>query len=78
MRAIDPEVETNLDFLLEVTLETRPDYLALTRLQSIRHRRDGSNVVRHGEENQLPVDEVREGNLSLRVVEIGPRLHRNP
>ena len=78
MRAIDPEVRTNLDFLLEVTLETGPNDLALTRLQPIRYRRDGSNVVRHGEENQLSVDEVGEGNLSLRVVKIGPRLHRNP
>ena len=78
MRAIDPEVRTNLDFLLEVTLETGPDDLALTRFQPICHRWYGSNVVRHGEENQLSVDEVREGNLSLRVVEIGPRLHRNP
>ena len=77
MRAIDPEAETNLDFLLEITLETGPDDLALTRLQPICHRWYGSNVVRHGEQNQLVIDEVRDRDLPCGMVQESAGLREN-
>ena len=76
MRAIDPEVETNLDFLLEVTLETGPNDLALTRLQPIHNRRNGTNVVGHGEQDKLTVDEVGQRDFPLGMVKVCTRLNK--
>ena len=64
----------NLDFLLEFTLEATPNNLPLARLQTIHYGRDRTNNIRHGEKNQLFVDEIGIRNLIHVMVEIGSRL----
>ena len=66
-----------LDFALELTFETTPNDLPLTRLQTIRNSRNRTDVVRLREENKFMVDEVRDCNLSCVVVEVCTRLEEN-
>lgn len=63
-----------LDFLLEFPLEAAPDDFPLTRLQTITHGRDGTNIVRHREKDELLVDKIRVRDLIRIVVEVGSRL----
>ena len=51
---------TDLDFLLHLLLEARPDNLALTGLESIGSGWDRPDIIRHREKNELLVDEVRD------------------
>lgn len=62
IRAVLPDVTRelrNLDFRLELLLEASVQHLALGRLEPVEDVGDGSAVVVLGEEDELPVDEVR-------------------
>lgn len=65
---------SDLGFRLQVSLEAAEHDLALTWLEAINNRRDGSNVVGHREQNEFLVDEVSNGNLAGIVVEVSARL----
>ena len=71
-----PDVLPNsyLDLALEFSLEARPNNLPLTGFQTISNRRDRSNVISHGEKNELLVDEVGDRDLSRIVIQVGARL----
>lgn len=58
----------DLDLRLELALEAREEHLALSGLEAIDDRGNGSDVVRHREEDELLVDEVCEGHLRHVVV----------
>lgn len=62
------------DFLLEFPFEATPDNLPLTGLETVTYGRDGTNVVRDREKDELLVDEVGVRDLIRVVVEIGSRL----
>ena len=47
-----------LDLLLQFALEARPDNFPLTGLEAVSNGRDRTNVVGHGEKNELLVDEI--------------------
>ena len=64
----------DLDFLVEVPLEASVQHLTLTRFETIGNRGDGTDVVCHGEEDKLLVDEVSDGDRSNIVVQVGSRL----
>ena len=66
-----------LDFFLQFSFEAAPDNLSLTGLETVRSGRDGTNVIGHGEEDQLLVDEIRVGNLVRIVVEIRAGLQKS-
>lgn len=65
---------THLDLLDQILLESRKDNLSLTGFKTVRHGRDGSDIIGHGEQNQLLVDEVLDGYPVDVVVQIGARL----
>jgi len=46
----------------------------LTRLETVTYGRDGTNVVRNREKDELLIDEVGVGDFISIVVEIGTRL----
>lgn len=65
---------THLDLLDQILLESRKDNLSLTGFKTVRHGRDGSDVIGHGKQNQLLVDKVLDGYPVDVVVQIGARL----
>ena len=68
---------TYLNLLLQLALEATPDDLALTGLQSVRDRRNGTDVIRHREQDELLVDEVRDRDLVDIVVQEGAGLEKS-
>ena len=67
----------NLDFFLDLALEATPDDFPLSGFEAISDTWDGTNVVSHGEKNQLFVDEIGERNLSQTMVQEGTRLEQS-
>ena len=65
---------SDLDLLDDTFLETTKENLSLTWLETVCARGDGSDVVRHREEDELFVDKVRDGDGSDVVVEVSTRL----
>lgn len=63
-----------LDLFLELALETSPDDLSLTWLEAISDRRDGTDVIGHGEEDEFLVDEFGIRNFFQTMVQEGSRL----
>jgi hypothetical protein len=49
---------TYLDFLMRLLLEATPNDLSLAGLETVRDARNGTDVVRHREEDELLVDEI--------------------
>ena len=68
---------SDLDLLDDTFLETTKEDLSLTWLKTVCARGDGSNIVRHGEEDKLFVDKVGNGDGSNVVVEVCSRLAVN-
>ena len=68
------EIPADLDFLYKISLESGKDNLSLTRFETVRHRRDRSDIVGHGEKNQFLVDKVLYGNSVDIVIKVGSRL----
>jgi hypothetical protein len=66
----------HLDFFLQFSFKAPPDDLSLTGLETIRNGRDGTDVVGHGEEDQLLIDEIRVRNLVRIVIEIRAGLQK--
>jgi hypothetical protein len=64
----------HLDFLYQIPLESGKDDLSLTRFETVRHRRDRSDVIGHGEKDQFLVDEVLDGNSVDVVIKVSSRL----
>lgn len=58
-RLVERRTPTDLDLSLQLLEVATVDDFPLTRLETIDNGRDGSNVVGHGEEDELLVDEVR-------------------
>jgi hypothetical protein len=71
---VPPPSGSYLDFLLEFPLETTPDDLPLTGLETVTYGRDGTNIVRNREKDELLVDEIGVRDLIRIVIEIGSRL----
>ena len=65
---------SDLDLLDDTFLETTKEDLSLTWLETVCARGDGSDVVRHGEEDKLFVDKVGNGDRGDIVVEVCSRL----
>ena len=63
-----------INLLLQLALEATPDDLALTGLQPVRDGRNRTDVIRHREQDELLVDEVRVADLVRVVVEERPGL----
>jgi hypothetical protein len=49
---------THLDLILQLALEATEEDFALARFQTINHRRNGTNVVSHREENEFAINKV--------------------
>lgn len=64
----------NLDFGLHLALEATKYDFALTRLQTVYYRRDGTDVIRHGVANKLLVDEVGDTDLVDIMIDESPGL----
>jgi len=65
---------SDLDLLDDTFLETTKENLSLTWLETVGARGDGSDIVRHREEDELFVDEVGNGDGGNIVVEVCSRL----
>lgn len=63
-----------LNLLLELLLEATPNDLPLAGFKAVANGRDGANIVRHREKNELLVDEIGVRNLVRIVVKIGSGL----
>ena len=63
-----------LDLLLEFLLEATPNNLPLAGFKTVTNGRDGTNVVRHREQDEFLVDEIGVRDLVRIVVEIGSGL----
>lgn len=64
-----------LDFFFESAFETRPYDFTLTRLETISGRRNGANIIRHRETNELLVDKLRIWYFIEIMVEVSTRLN---
>jgi hypothetical protein len=64
----------DLDLLDDSLFETTKEDFSLTWLETVCTRRNGTNVVSHGEEDKLLVDEVGDRDRSNIVVEVCSRL----
>ena len=74
MRIYGSSSASYLDIVFQIAFEGAPDYLALTGLETIRHGGYGTQVVRHGEQDEFLVDEIRIFDLRLRMIEVCARL----
>ena len=63
-----------LDLLLEFLLEAPPDDLPLTGFKAITNGWDGTNVVRHREQDEFLVDKIGVRDLVCIMVKIGSGL----
>jgi hypothetical protein len=61
---------SDLDLLDDTLLETTKEDLSLTGLETVCARGDGSDVIRHGEEDKLFIDKVGDGDRGDVVVEV--------
>ena len=61
---------SHLDLLDDTFLETPKEHLSLTWLQTVCARRNRSNVICHGEQYELLVDEVGDGDRGNIVIEV--------
>lgn len=64
----------NLQFALHLAFEATEYNLALGRLETVNDRGNGSNVIRHGEENEFLVYELAVRDLIAVVIEERPGL----
>lgn len=64
----------DLDLLDDTFLETSKQDLSLTRLETVSTRGNRSDVVGHGKENELFVDEVCNRHRGDVVIQVCPRL----
>ena len=62
--------QSHFDLLLQLPLEATPDYLTLTRLQTVRDGRDRQNIVGHGEKNEFLINEIRVRDLVDVMIQI--------
>lgn len=68
---------SDLDFFGEVSLETTKENLSLTRFETVGHRWNRSDIISHGEENQLLVDKIGDGEGLNIMIKVGTRLQIN-